>query len=186
MNDTIEIDDINDFWRRCLELKYMEYLRSNNGILQENIENSLEKHQAQPVGSGYIDIITDQMLVGSLINDLTMIGISINGVSWWCYCSNENRELYGCPHGMGGPKSVYRVGWYSEMGLDYESFEISRNVYDMFEHSSVTAEDVRTLNDSVRNYILEFSQDKRYEKCYSPALWLHVPSNWERIKYMKR
>ncbi|AZN39914.1 hypothetical protein [Paenibacillus albus] len=166
-------------------MKYMEHLRSNNGIFQENIENTLEKHQAQPVGSGYIDIISDPMLVESLITELTTIGIAIYGVSWWCFCSDENRERHGCPHGMGGPKSVYREGWYSEMGLEYESFDIPLNVYDKFELSSVTVEDVSTLNDSIRNYIQEFSHDKRYDKCFNPALWLHVPREWKRIKYMK-
>ncbi|SFE62923.1 hypothetical protein SAMN05216378_3785 [Paenibacillus catalpae] len=71
------------------------------------------------------------------------------------------------------------------MGLDYESFDIPLDVYDKFEHSSVTIEDVRTLNDSIRNYIQKFSHDKRYDKCFSPVFWLHVPREWKRIKYMK-
>ncbi len=167
-------------------MKYMENLKSNSENLQKDIENSLEKHQAEPVGSGYIDIITAPLLIDSLITDLTTIGVAINGVTWWCYFTKENQELFGCPHGMGGPKSAFREGWYSEMGVDYESFDIPQNAYDKFEHGSVTIEEVRTLNDSVRNYIREFSLHKNYFKCFTPALWLHVPNDWKRIKYMKR
>jgi hypothetical protein len=163
----------------------MDLLSSDSKTFQKKIELSLERNQSQPVGTGYIDIITDTGKIDNLITELTEIGIAINGVTWWCYCSEENKEKSGCPHGMGGPKSIYKVGWYSEMGLDYECFNISQNVYDKFESSEVTFKEIKSLNESVRKYIYDFSQDEKSFNCLTPALWLHVPREWKRTRYLK-
>ncbi len=62
-------------------MSYLNYLRSSN-FLQHKVEEILEKHKSQPVGSGYIDLITSSNQIQSLISELTSIGIAINGVTW--------------------------------------------------------------------------------------------------------
>lgn len=167
-------------------MNYLEYLRSNHEIVQSEIEDCLAKYLSQPVGSGYIDIITHFKLIENLILELTTIGIIIDGVTWWCHCSEENKRLYGCPHGMGGPQSVFYEGWYSEMGIDYESAEIPQAIYDKLEKGKVSSDDIKAMNDIIKDYIDEFSKDERFSKCFTPAVWLHVPKEWNRIKYLKR
>ncbi|MGO4528558.1 hypothetical protein AB4Z30_05705 [Paenibacillus sp. 2TAF8] len=163
----------------------MEFMRSNYELIQNNIEDLLEKYRSQPVGSGYIDIITNFDLIENLILELSDIGIAVNGVTWWCLCSEDNMKQYSCPHGMGGPKSDYYGGWYSEMGVDYESFYISQNTYDQLENGQITSEEIKLLNENVKTYIFEFTKDELFSKCFAPAIWLHVPSEWKRLSYMK-
>jgi hypothetical protein len=168
-----------------ISLKYLESLRSNHEIIQSKIEVILESHKSQPVGSGYIDIISSLKFIEDLIIDLTNLGVAINGVTWWCLCSEDNMKRYGCPHGLGGPKSAFSDGWFSEMGIDYESFDISQETYDQFEYGKVWHKEIKSLNESVNNYIFEFLKDDRCCECFMPSIWLHVPREWKRLRYMK-
>jgi hypothetical protein len=169
----------------CAGMNYLESLRSNPKFIQNQIEDLLEKNQAQPVGHGYIDIITDIKYLERLISELTQIGIVIDGVTWWCHCSEKNKYLYECPHGMGGPRSVYFEGWYSEMGIDYESFDIPQSNFEQLENRKVLLSEIKAINETTKRYIEQFTKDERFSKCFTPAIWLHVPKEWKRIKYMK-
>ncbi|WP_432506759.1 hypothetical protein [Paenibacillus sp. GXUN7292] len=160
----------------------MDYLRTGN--IQYKIEEMLEKYKSQPVGSGYIDLITQFDLIEDLINELTSIGIAINGVTWWCHCSEDNKKCLNCPHGLGGPSSIFFSGWFSEMGPDYESFDTIQEIYDQYESGKVTEEEINILNGSVLKYIKEFKKNDLFEECFYPALWLHVPKEWKRLKYL--
>ncbi|HBS45177.1 MAG TPA: hypothetical protein DEA91_13260 [Paenibacillus sp.] len=167
-------------------MKYLENLRKNDKELQNKIETLLEKYQSYPVGSGYIDIITKYELSEKLIEEISNAGIAINAVTWWCHCSDENKKNHGCPHGMGGPKCTCCDGYYSEVGLDYETFEIAESEYNNLQTGVVTKDEIHSINQAVWNYIREYSYHERFSECLTPALWLHVPDEWKRIKYMKR
>ncbi|WP_164472589.1 hypothetical protein [Cohnella candidum] len=167
-------------------MSYLEGLRQRNIEIQNKIESSLEKYQSYPVGTGYIDIITKHELSEKLLHDLSNAGIAVNAVTWWCHSTEENKDLYGCPHGMGGPKCNCCNGYYSEMGLDYETYEISETQYNTLETGTVTQEEIHSINQAAWNYIREFSNNERFSNCFTPALWLHVPDEWKRIKYLNR
>jgi len=164
-----------------IPLKYLDSLRKDN-FIQHKIEGLLVNHKSQPVGWGYIDIITSFNHIKALINELTNIGVAVNGVTWWCHCSEENKIRFGCPHGMGGPSSIFFNGWFSEMGIEYDSFDISQETYDQYEYGEATQEEVRALNDSLINYIFDFKNNDLFEECFYPAIWLHVPREWKRLK----
>ncbi|WP_155971741.1 hypothetical protein [Paenibacillus sp. Soil522] len=72
------------------------------------------------------------------------------------------------------------------MGLDYETFEIAESEYNKLETGVVTKDEIYSINQAVWNYIREFSCHERFSECFTPALWLHVPDEWKRIKYLKR
>ncbi|GGG62830.1 hypothetical protein [Paenibacillus radicis (ex Gao et al. 2016)] len=162
-------------------MDYMEYLSSNSEVIQCKVENALEKYRAEPVGDGYIDIITDFQFVEGFILELTSIGIAINRVTWWCHCYNEKK---GCPHGMGGPQSQYNEGWYSELGNDIDVIEISQSSYELLEQE-VSLDRVKAINETILNGLIKYSKSERFRDCDTPALWLHVPDEWKRLNTMK-
>ncbi|WP_214629716.1 hypothetical protein [Paenibacillus agaridevorans] len=163
-------------------MTYLDYLKC--GDHQYEIEKILEKYKSQPVGYGYIDLITHFDQIENLINELTSIGVAINGVTWWCHTNEDNKKLYNCPHGLGGPSSIFFNGWFSEMGPDYESFDPTQEVYDQFEAEMVTQGEINILNESVRRYIKDFKKNDLFEDCFYPAIWLHVPREWRRLNYL--
>ena len=152
----------------------------NQELLKRNVEVLLDKYNSLPVGYGYIDIITDLNHVEEFIDDLSTLNIAVNGVTWWCHSTESNKVEFGCPHGMGGPQSRDGNGWFSEMGNDYECFDLSEEVYNRFEYGRVDKNDILNLNNSVKEYIRHFTNDEKFEYCFHPALWLHVPKEWRR------
>ena len=89
------------------------------------LDNILVKYKAEPVGWGYVDCIILNDDLAGFVNEITALGIKIKGFTVWCHCTDENKELYGCPHGFGGPKSIYHDGWFSEMCDGPFYFEIN-------------------------------------------------------------
>jgi len=89
----------------------------NKGQLDE----ILEKHKAQPVGHGYIDIIVNRDNYKSFITDVIQYGYKIKSISWWEWCSGDKKSDYG----QGGPKSRYYDGWFSELSIDIDDIEVS-------------------------------------------------------------
>ena len=161
-------------------MTYLKSLRLNQLEKQKQIEDLLEKNKAQTVGHGYIDAITDFKHIESLISGLSQIGIAIDCVTWWCHCSEENKVLFGCPHGLGGPHSIHFDGWFSEIGIDNESFDIPSDTYQKREQGKVSLEEIRAINDIALVYIRQFTEAKRFSQCFKPAVWLHVPVEWRR------
>lgn len=70
------------------------------------------------------------------------------------------------------------------MGVDYESFDITQESYDQFEFGKVTQNEIKTLNENIIEYIKEFKKNDLFEDCFYPAIWLHVPREWKRLKYL--
>lgn len=50
---------------------------------KELLDSILIKHKAQPVGSGYIDIIVHRNNYKKFIDDIISEGFSITYVTWW-------------------------------------------------------------------------------------------------------
>ena len=124
-------------------------------MIKNDLDKLIKKYKVQPVGTGYIDCILTFENIFDFINDLSNINIIVYGLTWWCHCKDQNAD---CPHGMGGPKSEYYDGWFSEMWFPLLEFK---------------------CNEQVIEYIKNVSNDKKILKCFVPALWLDVPDNWK-------
>ena len=72
------------------------------------LDNILEKHKAQPVGHGYIDIIVSRDNYKDFISALVTTGYKIDSVSWWEWCEDKKENEYG----LGGSESIFiKVGF---------------------------------------------------------------------------
>ena len=112
------------------------------------------EYKVQPVGNGYIDCIILQEEVSSFLQKITEIGIYVTHIAWWCHCTKEHETKYHCPHGMGGPRSKYYEGWFSEMP-DYCFIEMNGD------------------NQDTENYIFyDVKNEPFYSECLVPGLWL--------------
>lgn len=111
-------------------------------------EQSLETLKLQPVGNGMIDIICSFDNVDAFIDLCNAHEVSIKGFTWWCHVVDGHE-----PCGMGGPKSIYYDGWFSEVLID-----------DMIRFSD---------NESYRKYLKNiWPAEESYRNCYWPAFWL--------------
>ncbi len=114
----------------------------------------LLKHKVQPVGKGYSDCIVSPENLRDFVNALTKEDVRIKGLTWWCHSTEQNKKNYGCPHGLGGPLSVYHNGMFSEMSLDLVEFE---------------------SNNEVLDYVFNVAPNlPYYSPCFTPALWLDI------------
>ena len=137
---------------------------------KEKLDEVVNKLKIQPVGNGYIDLITHKSNIAEFITELNKLCIRIKGFTWWCYMNKAHMEL---PHGMGGPQNRFGEGWYSEIQLT-----------DVIESGS--EENCAENNNRYANYILEvYPKDKNYHSCYLPGFWLDVPDNWENAVALK-
>ncbi len=170
-------------------MNYIDSLRSESESIQNKIELILEKYKIQPIGNGYIDLITSNSDIEDFISELSGIKIIINGVTWWCHCTEKSKKESGCPHGMGGPRNRYGDGWFSEMQV--RMFEIPDEEL-IIETIDILDNKVKVINEKVIRYIkhdfsrlikYDFSKEKAYLECLVPALWLYVPDEWKRLWY---
>lgn len=120
--------------------------------MKEKILNSLmNKYKVQAIGNGYLDCVVVEN-VSSFIHELTNVKIKVTNISFWCHCTEKHKHTYNCPHGMGGPKSKYYDGWFSEM-CHIPLIEVTSN-----------------------ELALDYIENKmRFESFYSPCL---VPGLW--------
>ena len=120
---------------------------------KELIDKLIEKYKVQTVGTGYFDCIVSKDHAKDFIKELDEIGVKVVSVDWWCHCTSTNKEKYGCPHGLGGPKSLYYSDWFSEL-THYEKDGFASNL-------------------DVIDYIFhEAPKEKYYSPCLFPSLWL--------------
>ncbi len=96
-------------------MKYFEHLEANKKAIIEQLELIFTQYSVEPVGGGYIDCIVQKSHLVDFTQDLSMLGIAISDCSWWCYVDTSISKETGCPHGIGGTKSKYYKGWYSEL-----------------------------------------------------------------------
>ncbi|MEA4831534.1 MAG: hypothetical protein VB118_02820 [Oscillospiraceae bacterium] len=126
-------------------------------------KNALDKlllsYKVQPVGWGYIDCIVMIENVTEFISSLTKISIKVTEITWWCHNAIGGNIKTGCPHGGGGPRSIYYDGWFSEM------YQIPNTI-------------IQDNNEIVSYVFHEWPNNKVYLPCLIPAFWLNVPDDW--------
>ena len=123
-------------------------------MIQDDLDIVLVQNKVQPVGKGYIDCIVTKEFVKPFLKQVLALNIKITGLTWWCHCTDSSN---GCPHGMGGTKSKFFDGWFSEM--NWPLVELP------------PAAGVSEIMDYVFN---QFPKDEDYTPCLVPAFWLCV------------
>ncbi|MBL7837147.1 MAG: hypothetical protein JNM67_06500 [Bacteroidetes bacterium] len=140
---------------------------------KSTLDNILEKHKAQPVGHGYIDIIISRDNYKDFISDLVASGYKIDCVSWWEWFEDRKENEFG----LGGPKSIFYKGWFSEIPVDVDNFNFSA---DMTKENTIqenlTKIETKTISFSGKTVTFIASN------LLITAIWLDVPDNW-RNKY---
>ena len=133
----------------------------------------LEKHKAQPVGHGYIDIIVSRGNYKDLVSDLVTNDFKIESISWWEWCPDKKENEYG----LGGPESIFYNGWFSEIPVDVDHFNFL---------TDTTKEDIiQGILNKIETKTISFSDDTitfNQSNWLTPAIWLDVPDDW-RNKY---
>lgn len=135
---------------------------------KEKLDQILEIHKAQPVGDGYIDIIVNRDNFANFICDLIENGYKIESISWWEWCSDEKTNNYG----LGGPKSRYFDGWYSELSIDVDDVELT----DKSKEDQIR-EVLRVIETKSISFPGETITFTRHD-WLTPAIWLDVPDDW--------
>ncbi len=79
--------------------------------IKSQLDRLIQSHEAQPVGSGYIDIIVPRIRYRSLAQDLIQFGARVIAVSWWEYVASVSQPN---SYGTGGPRSNFFEGWFAE------------------------------------------------------------------------
>ena len=137
------------------------------------LDDILEKHKAQPVGHGYIDIIVSRGNYQDFIADIVTNGFLIKSVSWWEWCADKSESEYG----LGGPESVFYNGWFSEIPVDVDDFNFSTD--------TTSEKIISTILNKIDTKIISFSDETvvfNKSNSLTPAIWLDVPDTW-RNKY---
>jgi hypothetical protein len=127
----------------------------------------LEIHKAQPVGHGYIDIIVSRDNYKLFVSDLIKSGYKIESLSWWEWCPGDKKKEYG----LGGPRSRYYDGWFSELSISVDNVESPEDVE---ERIKKIIDIIESKSISFPNEIVTFKQSN----WLTPAIWLAVPDEW--------
>jgi hypothetical protein len=133
------------------------------------LDKILEKHKAQPVGNGYIDIIVFRDNYKDFISDLLANDFKIVSISWWEWCIGKKKNEYG----LGGPESIFYNGWFSEIPANVDDFYFSADVPrgDIFRE---ILSKIETKSISFTNETVTFGKSN----WLTPAIWLDVPDDW--------
>lgn len=136
---------------------------------KSKLDEILEKHKAQPAGHGYIDIIVCRDNYKDFITDIVNNGFKIEGISWWEWCPGKKGNEYG----LGGPKSIYYNGWFSEISTDVDDIIVSTDTTDENAISEIV--------ERIEKKTLSFSKETvtfNKSNWLIPAIWLDVPDDW--------
>lgn len=167
-------------------MRYYDFLEANKEGILEQLETLMSMYKVEPVGDGYIDCIVMKDNLEEFIKNISDLGILITSASWWCYVNPNESNDTGCPHGMGGPFSIYYEGWFSELQNDF--YELEEKTIDKvilsYDKQLIYSLNMRTL-DGIRKMLEEPFKytPKDYigeNKCVNPGLWLLVPDTWKR------
>ncbi|MDI1233250.1 MAG: hypothetical protein PSX81_03090 [bacterium] len=163
------------------------YISSIDKQLQQQLGILITKYAAYSSKTMYGDIIVPRDHVIDFINGLTIIGIIINSVNWWCNATDDNKTKYSCPHDYGGPMTKF--GWFSEMCHDFdEIIEIENELFISLDND-FKLETIKNINEKAINLIKNKRTityaDGTYltfenNPCLTPGLDLYVPDNWKR------
>lgn len=128
-------------------------------ISKSELDLLLQIFHVQPVGRGYIDCICPIENAGAFISELTKRGLKANGFTWWCHVTEEHEAC-----GLGGPKSLYEDGWYSEIEMC--------NVKEFSDNNAI-----------IKYLTQDWLKSSDYRPCFTPAFWLDVPKDWKNTLY---
>lgn len=124
------------------------------------LDEILAHNLAQPVGDGYIDIIVRRENYRNLLKDLIEKGYEISCISWWEYVDRIDRKSR---YGLGGPRSEFYKGWFSEIcTVDEIEFRELKN----------PVEDITSV---IENKIIDIGSKNisfDTDKFLTPAFWL--------------
>lgn len=174
-------------------MKYYDFLEISEKKMVKQLEVLIEKYKVQLVGNGYSECIIMKDNMEVFIKEISNLGILIPYVDWWCYVNPNESTHTGCPHGLGGPRSEYYEGWFSELQNDiYELDEAATaKVLLSYDKQLIYSLNMRTLDEirkmleipfrySPNDYIVD-------NKCVNPSLYLLIPfgknkSSFRRIQ----
>ena len=140
---------------------------------KEKLDEIIEKHKAQPVGHGYIDIIVSRDNYKSFISDLITNAYIVESISWWEWCPGQKENQYG----LGGPRSHFYDGWFSELSIDVDDIKLN--------HEMRSENIIEKINNIIEAKTISFPKETvtfKQSNWLTPAIWLGVPGAW-RNKY---
>ena len=134
---------------------------------KEYLDELLDEHKAQAVGSGYIDIIVSRENYQEFAKALLESGFVIEAISWWEYIESRDQPN---TYGMGGPASKFYDGWFAETCTEVDEVPLSN---DVLEQIIALVED-KVLGD-YDGHLLSFKNTSSL----TPAFWLKVDESWK-------
>ena len=138
----------------------------------------LEVYGAQPVGTGYIDVIVKRNNYKSFVEAVLSSGFVIYYISWWEYCDSLDIKP---KYGRGGPQSNFYSGWFSEIcanGSDLDEVDVTKSIEYM-------KNDIfKIVESKVFHFPNETFGYQNY-KALTPAFWLVVPDDWVNIQLLR-
>ena len=137
------------------------------------LDEIIEKHKTQPVGHGYIDIIVSRDNYKEFVSDLVYNGYKVESISWWEWCPEGKKNEYG----LGGPKSNYYEGWFSELSVEVDDIKLNQEIGTEKLIAEITNR-IETKTILFPDETVTFNQNN----WLTPAIWLDVPDDW-RNKY---
>lgn len=164
-------------------MKYMKYMKMNKDSIINRLDTTMQKYKVQSVGT-YWDCIVQKDNLDEFIIKLNEIGVLIEAVSFWCYVNPDTAHRTGCPHGMGGPKSIYYKGWYSEFQncLEPVNDDLLEKIKEEYNKDLIERTNNNTLKKIYEILTIPFGYaPKEYIKdneCVVPGLCLLYPKRW--------
>lgn len=129
------------------------------------LDNLLERYRAQPVGTGYIDVIVLRADFQPFVAELVSAGFRITTISWWEYVEAIGRQS---KYGMGGPISRYYPGRFAECG-SFDEVIPNQSLQDLI------GEIFRVVDNKDLGDEISCSETKSL----TPAVWLDVDKTWK-------
>lgn len=135
------------------------------------LDTLLVSYKAQPVGTGYIDIIVMRENFEPLAKELIENGFDIEAISWWEYIDElEKPNTYG----RGGPRRHFYPGWFAETCTELDEVP----------DAGSEEQKLATVKDIIENKILGEYGEKviGYRSCstLTPAFWLKI--DWKNVQ----
>ena len=156
---------------------YFERLADPSSAVQKDLDRMLETFAVQPVGTGYIDIIVPLPKYEQFLAALTTLGIAAHAVTLWCTASETNKQIYGCPHGMGGP--VHNGVWFSEI-CERDPFDVQDHGIGIEQSHLDPFALAQECNSLTLAFVSNGIKDRpEYSPCLAPGFWLAVPDSWQ-------
>ena len=116
------------------------------------------------------------------------VPVAVESAAWWCWVGHTDAaagDSTGCPHGQGGPANRFGPGWFSECG-HYPDWSAAATGVDLMDPAAEPRHLARRCNRALREYLERIlPHEPFYTPCLRPLLWLHVPDEWERVRYLR-